>query len=222
MERLILISPAGVIEESVETLEARRQRMESSIKSRLQGSLYQSMFHRLSVGEILRALPSTRGQKLLTDYVKHRLPAVSAHDEQTALSQYLYRNNTLPGSGEYCVSRLLNPWLFGREATEHRIPRLQVPHVSFVYGESDWMDAGGGLQVKENCVAAAQQAPLIDVYQVSGAGHLVMLDNFEEFNTAILWSAGIQPANATTTAQTLPTKLYPEQRALPNPIAVLS
>lgn len=146
------------------------------------------------------------------DYVKHRLPAVSAPDEQTALSQYLYRNNTLPGSGEYCVSRLLNPWLFGRKATEHRIPHLQVPHVSFVYGESDWMDAGGGLQVEENCAKAPQKAPLVDVYRVSSAGHLVMLDNFKEFNTAILWSAGIQPSKAATSAQPLPTKLHLDDR----------
>ena len=56
-------------------------------------------------------------------------------------------NSISEHSGEYGLQRLLTPNAFAKEPTVHRIQDLKVDHISFLYGEVDWMDASGGLQV---------------------------------------------------------------------------
>jgi len=87
---------------------------------------------------------------------------------------------------------------FAHKPTVYRIPNLNVPHVTFIYGENDWMDLNGGLDVQRICEddnnrsvgrEIASRNPSIDVLVVKNAGHLLMLENWEEFNTAILDAA---------------------------------
>lgn len=81
----------------------------------------------------------------------------------------------------------------------YRIPKLSVPHISFIYGEHDWMDVNGGLDVQQKCDENANsyhsnndnsvnavKSPHVDVLVVKHAGHLLMLENWEEFNNSIL------------------------------------
>jgi hypothetical protein len=81
-----------------------------------------------------------------------------------------------------------------RKPTVFRIPNLKVPHITFIYGEYDWMDLNGGLDVQRICdekkrtVDDNQPPPEVDVLVVKGAGHLLMLENWEEFNNAILYA----------------------------------
>ena len=53
-------------------------------------------------------------------------------------------NSISEHSGEYGLQRLLTPNAFAKEPTVHRIQDLKVDHISFLYGEVDWMDASGG------------------------------------------------------------------------------
>jgi hypothetical protein len=82
-----------------------------------------------------------------------------------------------------------------RKPTVFRIPNLKVPHITFIYGEHDWMDLNGGLDVqricdeKKNDSNINQPPPEVDVLVVKSAGHLLMLENWEEFNNAILYAA---------------------------------
>lgn len=101
------------------------------------------------------------------------------------------------------MNRLLKPIAIARKPTVTRIPQLPISHITFIYGQYDWMDINGGLQVQQLCedvdhhrttdttaTAAAGTAknspPQVDVLLVHNSGHLPMLENWEEFNYAIL------------------------------------
>jgi cardiolipin-specific phospholipase len=145
---------------------------------------------------------------MIHEYIEKRVPDIRNEDERDAVATYLFLNSMLPGSGEYCLSRFLNPYGFGRNPTENRIPYLKISHVSFLYGENDWMDVEGGLNVQTLCEEQSdRQAPSIDVFQVKNAGHLLMLDNWREFNVGMALSAGLTPK----CDEARPIKLVPGQ-----------
>jgi hypothetical protein len=126
---------------------------------------------------------------MVDNYVKNRLPAVVDADELKSLSDYLYYSAMLPGSAEYCVSKFLTtPYLLAKRPLVDRIPHLKVRSVTFLYGSHDWMDCTGGLksQMKtEEMSRRGEDAPSIGVYRVDRAGHLLMLDNYQEFNAGV-------------------------------------
>ena len=105
-----------------------------------------------------------------------------------------YTNSVLPGSGEYALNRLLKPLAIARKPAVYRIPALKVPQVTFIYGENDWMDHSGGIEVQQICEDIRKNkqptdrhaVPNINVIIVPNAGHLLMLDNWKEFNKSIL------------------------------------
>ena len=215
VHQLILISPVGVPEETKEMIEARAARTTWRFR------LFEALFPYFSPGDILRCLPESMGRNWIRDYVTRRLPAIADPQEQEALTEYLYSNNgLLPGSGEYCLPKLLKPSVFGRKPLQYRIPRLQVPSCSFLYGDSDWMDSNGGLYVEHACSKINNDgvsAPVVDVYQVSQAGHLLMLENHVEFNNGLIWAVLSKDADPRgdyfSEDAPLPTKLL-----LPEPI----
>lgn len=195
VDRLILISPVGVPEETEVEMKRRKERYLSSYRARMFYALYTGLFEsNYTGGGLLRSVSEARGIGWINSYVTRRLPAISDPDEQRILTDYLYHNNTLPGSGEYCISRLLKPSVFGRKPLQHRIPKLQVETCSFLYGADDWMDSTGGLLVQEGCTQRLQQglsAPAVNVHEVSQAGHLLMLENYREFNHGLVMAAGL-------------------------------
>jgi hypothetical protein len=135
--------------------------------------------------------------------VNRRLPAITDSTEQGALAEYLYSNNgVLPGSGEYCLPKLLKPSVFGRIPLQYRIPLLKVQSCTFLYGDIDWMDVNGGLDVEEACKQRKlnnMSSPDVDVYQVSKAGHLLMLENNDEFNNGLIMASFLEEASRSGT-----------------------
>ena len=93
------------------------------------------------------------------------------------------------------MAQFLTPGIFGVNPTEYRIPRLRIPHVSFLYGEDDWMDARDGLRVQMHCqdlsLREAPCAPDVEVFRIANAGHHPMLDNWQEFNAGVALGAGV-------------------------------
>lgn len=211
VDRLILISPAGVTPETDDSVEKRRLREKLSLGLKFLGGLYTSLFFPyMSVGNIIRTAPSWSEMKFL-EYVERRLPAITDPDERRVLAKYLFLNSSLPGSGEHCLSRFLTPYAFGRNPTEFRIHHLRkIKHVSFLYGDRDWMDVNGALRVQARCEekSAATQRPSASVFQVPDAGHLLMLDNWRGFNNAMVVAAGLPLENP---KGPLPRKLSPER-----------
>lgn len=193
IDRLILISPAGVPDER-----------DFDVKERIQGSSFSfrlffgtaSCLWSLGVtpASFLRNLPETRGRKMVENYIRGRLPSITCPQEQRYLGEYLYTNAALPGSGEDCLGKILKPTTFAYKPTLHRIPNLKVKHVSFIYGQNDWMDPlSGGVETWKRCQQMRREGktvPDVHVYGVKNAGHLVMLENWQEFNSAMILAAG--------------------------------
>jgi cardiolipin-specific phospholipase len=181
VERLILLSPVGVPEDA--NFATRKPSWAEWIVTRL--------FHLdVTPATIVRTLSESRGKGYVQRYMEQRymeqrLPGVQDPDERQALNDYLYYNSISEPSGEYGLQRLLTPNAFPKEPIVHRIQDLEVDHIAFLYGEVDWLDASGGLQVQK-------RSPLknINVYQVPKAGHLLMIDNWQAFDAAMGMAAG--------------------------------
>jgi hypothetical protein len=111
------------------------------------------------------------------------------------LTEYLYTNAALPGSGEDCLNKLLALFAFVKRPALNRISsKVNVKNVTFVYGQNDWMDALAGIETKRICNQMRKEgkhdAPIVWVLGVKDAGHLLMLENWEEFNSAVVHAAG--------------------------------
>jgi cardiolipin-specific phospholipase len=210
VERLVLLSPVGIPEQDNAGIEKRKEMIRSSSFSRrTMFSFYQALFGRglLTPSSVSRLLPQTRVKNMVCSYVEKRLPAITDPEEQQAVADYLHCNSALPGSGEFALKYLLDPFGMARNPLMRRIPLLKVPQVTFLYGSDDWMDSSGGLDTKKFCeqMDSPSKKPKIDVYEVSNAGHLLMLDNYEEFNAGVvIGGLGLEalPKNAP-----VPTKL---------------
>ncbi|GKZ00749.1 hypothetical protein MPSEU_001026800 [Mayamaea pseudoterrestris] len=214
VERLLLLSPAGVPEETPAMLQERKQQLATRPWTmRLMFYLAQRLFERqYTPGTIMRLVSTSRGYGWVSNYVEKRLPAISDPEERKAVSDYLYWNSIMPSSAEHSLSQILKPNAMGRVPLVNRIPLLKVPHVSFLYGSHDWMDVEGGLQVQAKTEEQGKRRandstiavpPKVEVYRVNQAGHLLMLDNWREFNQGVIIGAGGQ---ATDSAY-MPTKL---------------
>jgi len=130
---------------------------------------------------VLRSLPEGRGKQMVDGYVYRRLRGLTEVQKE-ALSGYFYNINTLPGSGEYCLHKILKVGAYSRVPLVDRIPALKVPSVHFIYGQHDWMDVDGGLQCQEIMEGEKGGDGNCHVRVVGGAGHLLMLENPEETN----------------------------------------
>lgn len=74
------------------------------------------------------------------------------------------------GSGEYCITHILQPSTQARMPLVNRIPHLRKDiHVTFVYGDHDWMDPVGGKQSVEAMKRAGNGNG--KVYIISDSGH---------------------------------------------------
>ena len=231
VEKLILISPVGIPEKRAED-DARMDSLPSYLRAVIRTARW--LFERgVTPGSFLRSLPSSKSKSMVESYVRNRLPAVDCEEERSALSEYLYQNSMLPGSGECCLSHILTAGAFARVPLVHRIPELKGGgddhmnvmdgmEVHFIYGENDWMDYKGGLDVQRACwkkrlewerklqeqkqerereeirssndsgddASYSSPPPKVFVYGVRNAGHLLMLDNDQEFNAALIIAAG--------------------------------
>ena len=205
VERLILISPVGVNEKDPERTEQFRQRISSTWRGRIMLGLFQRMFdNAYTPGDLLRMMPERRTYGLIEGYVQRRVPAISDPDEQNAVADYLHRANQLPGSGEYCLHRILDLTVHAHNPAVHRVPSLNVSRVTFLYGDNDWMDVNGGLESER--LSKEKGGPHVEVYSVSKAGHLLMLDNWKEFNAGVMLGAGAR------VTENRPQRLHPQLR----------
>ena len=191
VERLILLSPVGVQDEQNVQFQEQRARLQSTLRSRFMFGLFETLFHTTTVGSFLRTLPEARANKIATNYVERRLPEISSPEEQTAVADYLFHNATLPGSGEYCIQKFLQSNILAYHPLQHRIPKLKVSSTNFLYGTTDWMPLTGGLTTQILCEqSSAERAPTVNVFVVRDAGHLLMLQNWNGFNAAVIHAAG--------------------------------
>lgn len=193
VERLILMSPAGVNEKTPDF--QSRITSNATLTQRFFFGMVGTLFNRGTTPfSFIRTISESRGRSMISRYVNGRLPTLTQKDEREAMADYLYVNGVMPGSGEACLSRILEPTTHAKRPTVHRIPKLKVKDISFIYGESDWMDVNGGLEVERICkemkMNGQTDAPNVQVHGVQQAGHMLHLDNWEEFNSAVIMAGG--------------------------------
>lgn len=194
VDKLILLSPVGVPDEPAAGSE--EQQSKRSLSRRMMFSAFRYLFdNQYTPGGFLRSLSESRSRGMIESYVLKRLPAIAEEEERQAVSDYLFHNVMLPGSTEASVNRFLTtPYLIAKQPLVDRIPKLDVPSVTFLYGSHDWMDVAGGLKTQLQCeevTRTGKTAPAVDVYRVDQAGHLLMLDNWQEFNAGVALAAGV-------------------------------
>jgi cardiolipin-specific phospholipase len=204
VERLILLSPVGVPELQPDA-DAKLSSYPLHIRAMFKTVRY--FFNRgITPGYFLRSLPYSKSKAMVEGYIARRLPAITCPEEQEHLGEYLYQNTMLPGSGEDCLTDILHANAFAKMPLEHRIPALRSDmEVHMVYGQHDWMDWRGGIETQRTChkqreewergrtsavVDGSGPPPRVFVHGVKDAGHLLMLDNYQEFNAALITAAG--------------------------------
>jgi len=165
IERLVLISPAGVGRPS-EGFAERVADMPAFF--RVAFSLWDRGFSPLS---LVRWGP---GRWLVNRYVSRRtFEHTWSNAEQYA--EYMYRNHTAGNAswGGHAHHTLLMPGAYARSPIYDRIGALDM-RVTFVYGTSDWMDNGAAEDVRDGLPGMKRR---VEVCHVAGAGHNVPLDN---------------------------------------------
>ncbi|KAL7491200.1 hypothetical protein ACHAWT_000636 [Skeletonema menzelii] len=203
VEKLILLSPVGVPQKVDEEDTRRLNSFPLYVRALIH--TVRAMFNRgITPGRFLRSLPYSKSRDMVNGYIANRLPAITCEEEQQYLGEYLYQNSMLPGSGEDCLCEILTAGAFARVPLIHRIPEIKSSsndgeglEVHFVYGENDWMDFRGGLDVQRLChqkkqdqSSSSPSPPKVFVHGVRNAGHLLMLENYQEFNAAMAIAAG--------------------------------
>lgn len=184
VQQLVLLSPAGVSHADPERTQNFVNRM--SLSRRMFITTARSLFeYGVTPAAFVRTLPTSRGRSMIEAYVENRLSSITNLEEQAALTDYLYYNAMLPGCQEDMLNKFLTSSAHGKAPTVDRIPHLKVPHVSFVYGDRDWMDVDGGIKVSEQA-SQLKNGPTVDVFQVKDAGHMLMIDNWEGFHASVI------------------------------------
>jgi cardiolipin-specific phospholipase len=195
VDRLILLSPVGVPEQDPENDPLSKPNIPLRFKF-LFGTFRYLWSRGTTPGSFARSIPQSQARNMIDKYVEGRLPQVTCSNERQVLGDYLFHSAMLPGSGEFSLNRILKPGAYARKPTVSRIPNLKVDSVSFVYGQYDWMDCSGGLEVQRRCqemYKAGKEVPRVEVYGVSKAGHMLQIENWQETNAAIILAAGGKP-----------------------------
>lgn len=206
VDRLLLLSPVGVPDEADPSVKERMKRLNSSLFF----GILQTLFKFTTVGNFFRSISETRGYDLIGSYVDGRLPEFNDPEEQTALTDYLFYNAVSPGSGEYALNRILNSNVVAKRPLVDRIPNLKVKKISFLYGEYDWMDISGALTTQRKCESQpVGSSPEISVYMVRHAGHLLMLENWQQTTIGLIHAGG-----GSVPVEELPILLKPGKEAV--------
>lgn len=187
VEHLILASPAGVPRKpEVEPWRARLEDMPPFRRFFVQ-SMVSSVTALWDAGyspqDIIRFI-GPLGPRMIYGYARSRFGNPEVDKE--AMGAYLYHNAAAIGSGEYSLGKVLLPFAYAREPLCTRLPSLKVP-VTFIYGETDWMDARNA-----DAVVPEMKVPA-KVVRVPNAGHQLFLDNPSFFNESVLQACGIKP-----------------------------
>lgn len=217
VDHLVLLSPVGVPDPNTDvSFQRRLERWQSSFRGRAFMSIFQTLFDMAPVGSFLRTMPEERSYGLVESYVDRRLPTIVDKEEKRLVTDYIYYNCVLPGSGEYAVNAFLNSFIMAREPLQNRIPLLKVPKVTFLYGDHDWMDVSGGLASQQlsqeksrqqqqqerqqhtvgdsfastSSSSAPPPPPNVNVFVVPNAGHLLHIDNWKMTNATMIHACG--------------------------------
>ncbi|KAJ6629238.1 alpha beta-hydrolase [Mycena sp. CBHHK59/15] len=212
VNKLILLSPAGVPRDPNETTAPERELEPSPVTSSEAGSVESASHRRVAEVRAEQTQQAARtqhsrtrrlfmylweegwspfqvvrstffwGPMLIGKYSSRRFSGLT-EEETRDMHDYILNITLAKGSGEYCISHILAPGAHARLPLVDRIAPLKIP-VTFVYGDHDWMDPEGGEQSVENLRKAGNGQGRS--YIVNNAGHQVYLDNPKAVNDLIV------------------------------------
>ncbi|KAF8974625.1 Alpha/Beta hydrolase protein [Flammula alnicola] len=124
------------------------------------------------------------GPMLIGKYSSRRFSGLSP-EETRDMHDYIMNITLAKGSGEYCISHILEPGAHARMPLVDRIHALRkdLP-VTFVYGDQDWMDPVGGEESLRRLKKAGNTNG--KMYIIEDAGHHVYLDNTDAVNQLLV------------------------------------
>lgn len=195
VEKLILVSPAGIPEDPDAPLQVKQQNPQDALQQqaneinatmqaaaakkptrRLPGWATYLWDHNVTPMSIVRMI-GPFGASLVHTYTSRRFAHLD-ESEQHDLYDYLYHITSSTGSGEYALAAILAPGAFARKPLFHRLANLKMPTV-FIYGDYDWMDYRAAVKARK-----FMQVPS-KVILIPEGGHHMYLDNPEDFNHVI-------------------------------------
>eukprot|EP00941_MAST-03F_sp_MAST-3F-sp1_P006345 g6345.t1 len=186
--KLILISPVG-LPETPENYEEKRKN--SRFLFRTLGNLWASG---VSPYTIVRHFPF--GRTMLDKIYVNRRFRDDDWIVKKQISDYIEAcwNHGNISVGGYAHATLLKPGAWAKRPIGNRIVKLQVPHVSFIYGAHDWMDSRHAQRVID--VAKEKKSKTeYELLIIQGAGHNVHIDQPCAAAMAILSAVSSNPTN---------------------------
>ncbi|CAI2180319.1 6437_t:CDS:2 [Funneliformis geosporum] len=172
VEKLILVSPVGVPRNP-----QNDPRYFKDGGRKIPGWIVKLWNAHLTPQLILRWL-GPFGPSLVTKYTAHKFSHLEEID-QLDLHDYLYHISTAAGSGEFAITRILEPGAYARKPLIDRLYEIQMP-TTFLYGEDDWMDYRAAEEAKD------LMRVFVKIERVPKAGHHLYLDNPTEFNRLVI------------------------------------
>lgn len=169
VEKLLLVSPAGVPKQPEPELDPTKRYMPGWA-----ATLWDMNFTPMSIIRML----GPWGPDLVSRYTDRRFNHLTPN-EIASLKDYIYHINSASASGELALASLLAPGAWARKPLVERVKELKMP-TAFLYGDIDWMDYRHGQ------VATKHMTVPSNVWVVEKAGHHLYLDNPEVFNKTML------------------------------------
>ena len=100
------------------------------------------------------------------------------------LGEYMYHNWALKPCGERALTTHLAPGAHAvRPLVAKLLPESVKMPLTFIYGESDWMDYRNGLDIVERFKEKGRAA---DLYRVSKGGHQMFMENPDDFSRILI------------------------------------
>lgn len=199
VEKLILVSPAGIPEDPEVQAQLKKQSnpqqvlqqqaneigatMQAAAEAKakqptrnIPGWLTYLWDRNVTPMSIVRMI-GPFGASLVHTYTSRRFAHLD-ESEQHDLYDYLYHITSSNGSGEFALAAVLAPGAFARKPLFQRLAQLKMPTV-FIYGDHDWMDYRAAVKARKFMSVPTK------VILVPHGGHHMYLDNPEDFNHVI-------------------------------------
>jgi len=173
VEKLVLVSPAGVPIKPEEEVTASGRTTSRSIAYKL----FSTAWNMNVTPQGLLRIAGPYGSSLLRKYTEVRYGHLD-QDEKETVHQYLYHTLVAPNSHKY-LSSILAPGAWAKKPLADRLPNLTMP-VSFIYGSHDWMD----WRAAEVCRRHMQVSTTL--IKVPNSGHNIFVDAPEQFNDILV------------------------------------
>jgi len=179
VSHLILVSPVGVPERPIQSAEAKKG---YSWKVRTAMSAFSKLWDAGWTPHDIIRMSGPKGKGLVQSLVERRLFRLAEESELKALlAEYLYHIVAMKGSGEYALSKILQPGAWAYAPLVGRMGRLKESEmkVDFVYGETDWMTSAHAVRLKEEGVVECE------VYVNAECGHQLILEDSAGFGRLV-------------------------------------